>query len=108
MTKQTKIRSVFLALALACGIAAPAAAALSSGSVGPRPGAPLEKAGPVALPDVPRPPAVVDLPEVRIAVTAARKAAPARRKAPAKPARCRLHELEQGGSPSAPFVLVCG
>ena len=109
MTKTNKIRSAFAALALACAIL-PAVAAWNSGSFSkpaPAPvaaeGAPAPKPAPVAE----EAPAVVELAEVVITAKPHAKAAPVAKKAQ-KSQGCRLHALEQGGRPGAPFVLVCG
>jgi len=108
MTK-TKIRSALLALVLACCVA-PAAAAWNAGAFDTPARAPVAsleappaEAPSVAAETVP----VVEMPEVVIVGKARGKAAPVAKKAQAKPA-CRLQALEQGGSPGAPFVLVCG
>ena len=109
MTKTNKIRSALLALVCACCLA-PVAVAMSGGAFNePAPAlvaaeeSPKAEAAPVAV----ETPSVVEMPEVLITAKARGKARSAARKAQEKPA-CRLHVLEQGGSPSAPFVVVCG
>jgi hypothetical protein len=67
---------------------------------------PTETVRVVALPEnaPPAPPALVEPVEVRPVVIRASTPRSAKAEKPA----CRLRILEQGGSPSAPFVLECG
>lgn len=109
MTKTNKIRSALLALVCACCLA-PAAAAWNAGAFdkpAPAPVAAEEAPKAEAAPVAEETSVVVEMPEVLITAKAHGKAHPVAKKAKANPG-CRLHTLEQGGSPSAPFVLVCG
>lgn len=108
MTKTNKIRSALLALVCACCLA-PAAAAWNAGAFDKPAPAPVaeEAPAPKPAPAAEEAPVVVDLPAVVITATAQGKARPVAKKAKANPG-CRLQALEQGGSPAAPFVLVCG
>lgn len=112
MTKTNKIRSAVVAIALACGVGLPLVSAAANGCFDkPAPLAFETEAHAGAAPErVVTLPDQVLLPEVVVvghAGPAREKARPAPKKAHAKPA-CRFHALEQGGSPSAPFVLACG
>lgn len=106
MTKQAKIRFAVVAGMLALAVGAPVASIVLNQPTARAAALPEQEPeavvpGPDAVRAEPR---TVDLPEVRISGTASRpKARPAK-----KERRCRLHVLEQGGSPSAPFVLACG
>jgi len=115
LTKTNKIRSVLAILAVGCGVGLPLVSAAASGCFNkPVPFTFETEAHAAPAPEraVSLPEQIV-MPEVVVHGQARGNAPPVSRKAHTKPKPkpepvCHLQVLEQGGGPSAPFVLVCG
>lgn len=107
MNKLNTIRLAVAALLLAVAVGAPTAAMLASQPAKAATAAPAE-AAPEAPAKPEAAPAEIEMPEMVITASYESPVAKKPAKAARKPWTCRLHVLEQGGSPDAPTATACG